>query len=239
MVELIKGDCLDLMKKIPDKSIDLIVTDPPYWHNKSNGPPKVGKKTILNNDLYARDGKMISQMSDFKPEDIVKFLDEAKRVMKLMNCYLFCNDSQIATYGKWAEENKCHFSLLAWRKPLSVINTNRFSQNVEFICRIYVYGTGLNYVNDKTCYDRVIDDKPVRGKDKLHPTQKPVSILERFIKLSSDENGLVLDPFMGSGSTGVACINTNRNFVGFELDEKYFEIAKNRLDNVVKQCCFL
>ena len=106
MCKLLNGNSFELMKKIPDKSIDLILTDPPYWHNKSNGLPKVGNKTILKNDLYAREGKMISQMSDFKPNDIVKFLNEAKRVMKLMNCYLFCNDSQIATYGKWAEENK-------------------------------------------------------------------------------------------------------------------------------------
>ena len=95
--------------------------------------------------------------------------------------------------GKWAEDNNFHFSVLVWRKPLSVINTNRFSQNVEFICRIYEYGTGLNFSNNKNDYDRVYNDKPIRGNQKLHPTQKPTSLLERLIKLSSDENDIVMD----------------------------------------------
>ena len=149
--------------------------------------------------------------------------------MKLMNCYIFCNDSQIASYGKWAEDNNFHFSVLVWRKPLSIINSNRFSQNVEFICRIYEFGTGLNYVKDKNFYDRVHNDKPIRT-NKLHPTEKPISLLEKFILLSSKENDTVLDCFMGSGSTGVACINTNRNFIGIEKDDKYFEIARDRIE---------
>lgn len=234
MYKLLQGDCIELMKKIPDKSVDLIITDPPYWHNKSSSLPTAGEKTMLKNDLYARDSKMISQMSEFNPNNIVEFLNEAKRVMKIMNCYLFCNDSQIATYGKWAEENKCNFSVLTWRKPLSIINTNRFSQNAEFICRIYRNGTGLNYVDNKDYYDRVINDKPLRGKNKLHPTQKPVSIIERFVMLSSKEDGLILDPFMGSGSTGEAALINNRNFIGMELDEKYFNIAKERIENIEK-----
>jgi DNA modification methylase len=228
-------DCLEGMKNIPDRSVDLIVTDPPYWHNKSMGPPTIGKKTRLKTDLYKRDGKMLTEMSDFGPDKITRFLDQAERVMKKMNCYIFCNDAQVATYGKWAEAHGCHFSLLVWRKPLSVINTNRFSQNAEFICRIYVYGTGLNYVEDKSYYDRVIDCKPCRGKNKRHPAQKPTDIIERLILLSSPKNGVILDPFMGSGSTAVACLHTGRNFIGFELDEEYHSLAHQRLAEAVDE----
>lgn len=69
-------------------------------------------------------------------------------------------------------------------------------------------------------------------KGKLHPTQKPVDLLKYLIQVSSNENDVVLDSFMGSGSTGVACINTNRNFIGIELDENYFNIAKDRINNL-------
>ena len=72
----------------------------------------------------------------------------------------------------------------------------------------------------------------INGKDKIHPTQKPITYLERLILNSSNELDTVLDPFMGSGSTGVACINTNRKFIGIELDNTYYEIAKNRIQEV-------
>ena len=71
-------------------------------------------------------------------------------------------------------------------------------------------------------------------KGSVHPTQKPVDLLEYLIKTYTNENEIVLDFTMGSGSTGVACMNTNRNFIGIELDEKYFEIAKNRIENSIK-----
>lgn len=70
-----------------------------------------------------------------------------------------------------------------------------------------------------------------RDKEKLHPTQKPVALLEYLIKTYTNENEVVLDNCMGSGSTGIACLNTNRKFIGFELDEKNFEISKNRLES--------
>lgn len=70
------------------------------------------------------------------------------------------------------------------------------------------------------------------GIQKLHPTQKPISLIERFIRLSSKENDLIFDPFMRSGTTGVACINTDRNFIGIELDDNYFKIAEDRINKV-------
>ena len=90
-----------------------------------------------------------------------------------------------------------------------------------------MYGNkGRRIFNIKRFDDVIYSNKT---GNKLHPTQKPTDLLELFIKNSSDEKLVILDPFMGSGSTGVACQNTNRNFIGFELDEKYFNIAKERL----------
>ena len=122
------------------------------------------------------------------------------------------------------------FSILVWRKPLSIINKNRFSQNIEFIVRVYDYGTGLNRLETNYFYDRVKDSKPLSGKSKIHPVQKPVELISQFIELSSKEEDIILDPFIGSGTTGVACINTNRNFIGIELDDNYYNIAKKRIE---------
>lgn len=227
---IINADCMDILKQLPDKCIDLVLTDPPYWHNKQNGKAKIGAKTILKTNLYNPNGLMLNEMSDFIPQNIIVLLNEFKRVMKLMNCYFFCNDSQLATYGKWAEENNCHFSVLIWHKPLSIINTNRFSQNVEFICRIYEYGTGLNYVNEKSFYDRVLNDKPCSNNKKIHPTQKPISIFEKIIKLSSKEQNLILDCFSGSGTTAVACHNLKRRFICIEKDYDYWKASVERLN---------
>ena len=84
--------------------------------------------------------------------------------------------------------------------------------------------------NNGTRYPRSIQRFPL-DKDKLHPTQKPVALLEYLIKTYTNESDIVLDNCMGSGSTGVACINTNRRFIGIELDENYFNIAKERIEN--------
>lgn len=228
--KLYRGDCLSILDKIKDKSITLVLTDPPYWHNKGHSLPTISEHTKLKTNLYLAEGDMMSKFSSFSPKKIKLFLNKLASKMKLMNCYFFCNDSQIATYGKWAEKNGFHFCVLAWRKPLSVINRNRFSQNIEFLCRIYDFGTALNKLEDTSLYDRVLTDAPVVGCEKLHPTQKPISICKKIIELSSKEGDIVLDPFMGSGSTGVACTHLNRKFIGIEMEKKYFKIACDRIE---------
>ena len=237
MIDLRCGDCLEVMKDIPDKSIDLVVTDPPYWHKKSPGKPYSQRKQantkskFAQSDLYNVNGLLMHNLSDFNGENIELLLKNISRIMKKMNAYIFCNDTQIAYYSMWAERNKYMFSILVWEKPLSIINKNRYSQNTEYIIRIYEYGTGLNRIEKNEYYNKVKKCKPINGKKKLHPTEKPVELINQIIELSSKENDTILDCFMGSGSTGVACINTNRNFIGIELDKKYFEIAKERIEN--------
>ena len=235
-IKLLHGDCLEEMKNIADNSVDLIVTDPPYWHKKSPGKPYSQRKQcnteskFSNSGLYSQDGYMMKGMSDFNEGYINAIMHEFKRLCKIMNCYIFCNETQVPYYAMWAEQNGYMFSILVWRKPLSIINKNRFSQNIEFIVRVYDYGTGLNRLETNYFYDRVKDSKPLSGKSKIHPVQKPVELISQFIELSSKEEDIILDPFIGSGTTGVACINTNRNFIGIELDDNYYNIAKKRIE---------
>ena len=234
-------DCLEGMKAIPDGSVDLCVTDPPYWHKKSPGKPYSQRRQcntdskFSNSELYNYEGDMIKGMSDFDDKCIDAFLKAVEPKMKIMNVYVFCSETQVPYYAMWAENNGYMFSILVWEKPLSIINKNRFSQNLEYIVRIYDYGTALNRLNDNELYNRVKRANPVNGTDKVHPTEKPVSIMREFILLNTQEGGTVLDAYMGSGTTAIACIKEKRHFIGFELNKDYFDKACKRIDNERRQ----
>lgn len=238
-------DCLLGLAKIPDKSIDLVVTDPPYLHTKGRGINREtgkayadGHSKFANSDLYSTKGFMMGEMSTFGEEQIDKVLTEYVRVCKIPNMYIFCNETQVPYYTIWAEKHNLMFSILVWEKPLSIINRNRFSQNIEFIIRIYDYGTALNRLcNVNDVYNRVQKVNQVTHSEKAHPTQKPLSIVEGFILLSSNEGDVVLDSFCGSGTTAVACVKNNRNYICFEKEEKFYDIALQRVQNEQSQLC--
>ena len=110
-----------------------------------------------------------------------------------------------------------------------LISRTHFAPNIEYIIRINK--KGLNKLENKTSYYQKIK-RYKRPQHKIHEAEKPIELLKEFIELSSNENDIILDPFMGSGSTGVACINANRRFIGIELDEKYYNIACERINNI-------
>lgn len=224
------GDSFELIKQIPNQSVSLIVTDPPYWHKKSPATTTKNKQyntdsSFSNSKLFRADGFMMSEMSDFTPELVDEFLNEAKRIMKIMNCYVFCNDTLVPYYTMWAEKNKFMFSILIWEKPLSIINKNRFSQNIEYLIRIYDYGTALNKLEHNKYYNKV---KKYSITDKIHPTQKPTQLIKELVELSSKEGDIVADFFGGSGTTAVVCSELKRNFILIEKNKEEFEKATKR-----------
>ena len=148
-------DCFEGLKDIPSKSVDLVVTDPPYWHKKGRGINREtgkayanGHSPFANSELFSTTGFMMGEMSTFGEEEIDQLLSELTRVCKIPNIYLFCNETQVPYYAMWAERNELMFTIMVWEKPLSIINKNRFSQNLEFIVRIYDYGTALNRLDE-------------------------------------------------------------------------------------------
>lgn len=234
-------DCLEGMKQIPDGSVDLVLTDPPYWHKKSPGKPYSQRRqcntnsAFSNSELYNYEGDMIRGMSDFDDKCIDDFLTAVEPKMKIMNAYMFCSETQVPYYAMWAEKHGYMFTILVWEKPLSIINKNRFSQNLEYIVRVYDYGTALRRLNNNEAYNRVKKFGQVNGTDKIHPTEKPVNMMQEFIALNTDEDDTVLDTFMGSGTTAVACIKEKRHFIGFELNKDYFDKACQRIDAEKRQ----
>lgn len=231
-------DCIVGIESIDDHSIDFVVTDPPYWHKKSpakNPKQSNTKSSFACSNLFHCDGYMVKNMSHFDGDKIDEFLYTLRPKMKIMNAYIFCSEAQVPYYAIWAERNGYMFSILVWEKPLSIINKNRFSQNLEYIVRIYDYGTALNRLPNNEFYNRVKKNAPVSGINKIHPTEKPVSLIEELILLNTNEGDIVLDPYIGSGTTAVACHLTNRHYIGFEINSQYYDKAVSRIKNEHRQ----
>jgi len=230
-IELHNVDCMEYMSKLQNNAFDLILTDPPYLFNKSPGKPYADRKQcktkseFANSNLYSYDGDVMRKMSSFTEIDLIEFLNKTLRLMNKYNAYYFCSESQIPFYFNWANKNNLMVSVLIWEKPLSIINKNRFSQNIEFILRVYNYGTALKKVNENKCYNRV--KKYNSPNKKIHPTQKPTALIGEILKVTRPKK--IFDPFAGSGSIALASDILGFNYVGCEIDTDYFNSAKKRL----------
>ena len=297
-VELKQGDCLELMKDIPDGSVDLVLTDPPYGTVK--GMPIDGWKrkedcaewdsTIDTETMFAEISRVLRQNGKavlFSQEpytsrlitSAIRSLPFAYRAIWYKNVHANALIAKTAMVNRF--EDICIFT-----KPHDAENTNELR---EYFCRVVDFCGGKKAIVDKIggkadhatrvkssqfslCTEQTYNEiVSVFGIDKMdgflpyaelallnekyiatfnlwqggklksnvleykkdndgyHPTQKPVALLEDLIQTYSNEGDTVLDFTMGSGSTGVACVNTNRNFIGIELDENYFKIAKERI----------
>ena len=219
MINLMQGDCLELMVTIPDGSVDMVLTDPPY--RVISGGNKSAQRPM--GMLSANDGKI------FKHNDIEfsDYLPEIYRVMAVRShLYLMINFVNLESAMSCVRKAGFQIhNLLVWQK--NNMTPNRwYMKNIEYV--IFARkGKAKSILNpsSKTCHSF---DNVSLGR--VHPTQKPVELMQHYIENSSEVGDTILDPFMGSGSTGVAAKNLNRKFIGIELDAEYFEIAKGRVN---------
>lgn len=220
-INLMQGDCLELVKNIPDKSIDLVVTDPPYKYENQGGGFYAKNKSTQR--VYLDKLKSIN-CCEFAPYE---FLNLLKPKLKKFYGYFFCNKTLIEEYIKFARDNKYNFDVLVMAKsnPIPSFNNHHLS-DLEYIVMIREKGT---YFSKHKNIDDFRKWYLTSCKKGVHPSEKPIELVKRFIQVSSKEGDTVLDCFMGSGTTGVACVNTNRNFIGIELEPTYFEIAEKRI----------
>lgn len=217
-------DSYEAVKNIPDKSVDLIVTDPPYELDN------IGSKKNSISKTFANCNSQIKPIGGGIRLDI---LEEFMRIMKKPNIYIWCNKKQIPDYlnffyGKYG----CSFEIMTWCKtnPTPLCGGN-YLIDKEF-CLYFRKGVRLNTTFD-TAFTYWVSSKNKLDKDRfLHPTCKPIEIINNLIINSSNENEIVADFFLGSGTTAVACKNLNRQYIGFEINEEFYNIAKNRLDCV-------
>lgn len=203
-ITLYNADCLEIMKKIPDKSIDLVLTDPPYGIGVcKNGTVGGGKLAKVKN--Y---GKCEWDARPPKKE----YFQEMKRISK----------NQIIFGGNYFIEHLTNTPcFIVWDKK----NTGNFAD-----CELA--WTSFKSATRKIEYtwNGFIQENMKEKDYRQHPTQKPLSVMRWILRNYSEKNQKILDPFMGSGTTGVACKELHRNFIGIEIEPKYFEIAKRRID---------
>jgi len=233
------GDAYQLIKLLPDKSVDLIVTDPPYLMKGLKTNQKVYSKLCKN--IVARDTELYS--ANIVNGYNIDILNEFVRVLKNINCYIWCNKAQIISYlDFFVKQHKCKFEILIWNKsnPVPAYNHNYLTDK-EYC--LYFKNGGYcqpqSYVDAKTVFY-----EPINVTDKKlfkHPTIKPLKFIKTLISNSSKLGDLILDPFMGSGTTAVASLELGRQFIGFEYNSKYHTIANNRINgtNANGQTSFL
>ena len=234
--EIYKGDCLEIMKSIPDKSIDMILCDLPYGTTKNKWDA-----ILPLDELWKHYNRIVK-------DDGAILLFGSQPFTTILN---YSNISNYRYEWVWVKNNSTGFQL-ANKQPLkkheliSVFYKKQPTYNPQGLIE---YGkinkrgsmgenwsemSSNSYVQQWTNYPtQILEYK--HDKQKLHPTQKPISLLMYLIRTYTNENETVLDNTMGSGSTGVACMLTDRKFIGIELDDKYFEISKSRLNEAVEK----
>ena len=224
-MKLYNGDCLEVMKDIPDNSVDLIVTDPPYKITKRGSSGTMGG--YWTSDI-AKKGKIFYNNSISCKE----YLPEFYRVLKDSSIlYLMCNNTNLQEMINVG--TNCGFKFvksLIWEKGNKICG--KYYMNCFEYILLFRKGKDKPINNCGTPDILKIPIKKLKNKDgsNLHDTEKPVDLMNILVENSSNVNDIVLDPFMGIGATGVASKMLNRNFIGIELDEKYFNIAKERIE---------
>lgn len=227
MINLMLGDCLERMKEIESGSVDMILTDPPYELSKSKGGGMMGRggRKFME---QVNEADMVNGI------DTTLFLDTCLGLFDLKQkfCGVFtCSNKQLIEYISWAETNKLQYGVGVWNKtnPAPLCN-HKYLGDVEYW--VYIKGNKSKILGSYSSKSMVYTSKINKSdKDKFnHPTCKPVEFMEKFLINHTLEGANVLDPFMGSGSTGVAAKNLNRKFIGIEMDEGYFNIAKDRIN---------
>lgn len=217
-------NALDKLDTLKENSIDLVVVDPPYKLNKTTGGLSTTGFTAKWQGNLKSSNKNVFENNNIAFED---WLPKVYRVLKEnAHCYIWTNDKNLSDLQRVAEKVgfRLH-NILVWKKNNKTPN-RWYMKNCEFI--LFLYKGKAKPIKNMNS-SQLFECKNILGKDKLHPTEKPIAILEELILNSSDENDIVLDCFMGSGSTGIACLNLHRNFIGYEIDKEYYDIAEKRL----------
>lgn len=227
-INLMLGDCLERMREIPDGSVDLILTDPPY---------KISKPSnfhTMKDRVNKRTGTDFGEWDKYFNNDDWIALCASK--LKSGGTLIAFNDFKKATIiHDLAISNKLEYKdTLIWHKTNAMPRNRdrRFITNIEMMQLFVKPKDKWTFNRQHASYESsVLSFASESGGafKRYHPTQKPIKLLEYLLSLCSNEGDTVLDLFMGSGSVGVACKNLNRNFIGIEKDESYFEIAKNRI----------
>lgn len=226
-VTLLRGDCRNLLETLPEHSVDLLLTDPPYNLSPySTGNMRFKWRGTINNDLAAWD-------REFDPAE---YRDAFLRVLKPSgNLFAFCSYNLMGRWHEVFDPLFDTFQFFVWHKsnPVPKIRRQGFLNSCELIVCMWNKGHGWNFGRQRDMhnfFEGPICMSPERVREPKHPAQKPVKLLKHLIGIASSPGDLILDPFMGVGSTGVAALELGRRFTGMELAPDYFASAQQRLE---------
>lgn len=216
--KVLNMDCIEGMKKIENCSIYLIVTDPPYL---------IEYKTNHRKDKEHKFNKTIK--NDNNPKLIQKYIKECHRIMKDNTAmYMFCSFDKVDFFKQELEKQFNIKNMIIWAKNNHTAGDleAQFGKSYEII---FLVNKGRRKIEGERLTD-VWNFRRVAGNELVHQNQKPKNLIKRCIEKHSKANDIVFDGFMGSGTTAVASIATNRKFIGFELDKEYFDICQERIE---------
>lgn len=213
MYKLYNGDCLEVMDKLIEEGIkvDMVLTDIPY------GEVNRAKESGLR--------KLKKGNADIETFELSELLPRIENICN-GSIYIFCGIEQVSEIRKFFREKDMLTRLCIWEKnnPSPINCQHHWMSSIE--CCVYAKKKGATFNEHyKSCVWR----NPV-GRSKIHPTEKPLKLFTYLVETSSNEGDTILDCCLGSGTTGVACVNTNRKFIGIELDNNYFNIASKRIE---------
>ncbi|MEY3500994.1 MAG: Flavobacterium phage vB FspS snusmum6 [Bacteroidota bacterium] len=253
MTDLIKGDCLEVMKNIPDGSIDAIITDPPYgttackwdsvipfnlmWEQLNRIIKPNGAIVLFGSEPFSSALRM-SNIKNYKYDWTWKkskpngFQHSKNKPMKAIeNVMIFSNApmGHKSLLGDKRMKYNPQNLKQAGLKKVKECSHRGSTMGGEGLKSSRPNQVGIEYMSYTNFPSDYLEYANIIGVNAIHPTQKPTALMEYLIKTYTNENETVLDFTMGSGTTGVACKNLNRKFIGIEMDDKYFEIAKNRI----------
>lgn len=212
-------DCIKGMSKLEDNSVQLILTDIPYNEVSKNGEERA--------KYFGQLRKIDKDNADKLTFDLDIFLNECYRISK-GTIYIFCGIEQVSYIFNYFNSKKdVMVRQCAWKKtnPAPSNGQHMWLSSMENCIFVKKRKTIFN----QNCKSAVWEFPT--GRSKIHPTDKPLNLFTYLIESSSQEGDLILDPCIGSGTTAIACINTNRNYIGFELDEEYYKAARERIEN--------
>lgn len=226
---LMNGDCLELIKQIPSNSVDLILIDPPYEISRPTNFQS-GAETGRDTDRFRISMDFGEWDKNFTGLEVV--IKEGYRILRQGGTMICFYDLwKIETLKNLYDSNKFkQVRFIEWMKtnPVPINSKINYLTNAREVAVSAIKGSKPTF---NSSYDNGLYSYPIcAGKERtIHPTQKPLSLITDLVLKHSNEGDMVLDCFMGSGTTGVACKNTNREFIGMELDEKYYKVACERL----------
>ena len=213
-------DCLVGMKRISGGSVDLIVTDPPY---------------LINYSRHVKGHRFENKiLNDNNPELISKYIKECYRILKNNSAmYMFTSHKTVDFFKQELENTGFNVkNMIIWDKQRQGMGDTSTVFGFQYEL-IFFVSKGQPKIRGKRLSD-IWSFPKVVGRNQVHQNQKPIELIERCVTKHSNEGDVVFDGFMGSGTTAIACINTNRNYIGFELDEEYYEKSIKRINNHVE-----